>query len=202
MRPRREPTERKRNVSQCIPDAGPELTFPSEESELVCEAYREARTILEYGSGGSTWLAASQPRKFVLSVESDRDWAIALQARIDAANLPSSTVVWHVDIGPTGRWGRPNTYENWRNYHRYPQSIWTQPFFRHPDVVLIDGRLRPACLVSTCLRITRPVRVLFDDYVNRPVYHEVERLVSPTKTIGRMAVFDLEPVQIRPWMID
>lgn len=170
-----------------------ELTLPDEEARLLRKHYSEARVILEYGSGGSTRVGAAMPGKYVLSVESDRDWAIDLQREIDEADFPSPAIVWHVDIGPTGAWGRPKNKSAWRHFHRYPLAIWDQPFFRHPDVILIDGRFRPACLAAACLRITRPVTVLFDDYVGRPKYHVVERLANPIEIVGRMAVFQLIP---------
>lgn len=179
-----------------------QLTFPPEEAALVHETYAAARVILEYGSGGSTRLAASMPGKYVMAVESDRDWAVDLQLQIDSASLPSPALVWHVDIGTTCRWGRPVGDEGWQRYHRYPLSIWSEPFFRHPDTVLIDGRFRPACFVATAMRITRPVTALFDDYTERPAYHVIERFRAPVRCVGRMAVFRLEPVSAEPWMQD
>jgi hypothetical protein len=179
-----------------------ELTFPEAEAGHVRARYGAARIILEYGSGGSTVLAASQPGKYVMAVESDRAWAVDLQRRIDRAGLASPAVVWHVDIGATGRWGRPLDDAGWQRYHRYPLSIWSEPFFRPPDLVLIDGRFRAACLLAVALRTTRPVTVLFDDYVNRPAYHAVERVAQPAEIVGRMAEFQLEPRPTEPWMLD
>ncbi|MGB7244832.1 MAG: hypothetical protein WBC93_22430 [Sulfitobacter sp.] len=169
------------------------LTFPESERAFVLEKYRSADVILEYGSGGSTIFAAEQPGKYIMSVESDRDWAINIQAEIDQADLPSDVIVHHVDIGEIGLWGRPVDAQGWAKYHHYPLNIWTQPFFRQPDLVLIDGRLRPACLVATCLRAKKKVTVLFDDYANRPAYHVVEKLVKPVRYVGRIAEFEITP---------
>ncbi len=176
------------------------LTFPEAEAAHLRAAQGHARVILEYGTGGSTWMAAEQPGKLVLGVESDRDWALRLQAALDrgwlAGDLASGGIVHHVDIGPTGAWGRPRDARAWARFHRYPLEIWDQPFFRHPDLILIDGRFRPACLATACLRITRPVTVLFDDYTDRPAYHAVERFARPARCIGRMAEFHLTPGQV------
>lgn len=176
----------------------PELTFPPEEEGTLRAAYEGARVILEYGSGGSTVVAAEMPGKRIFSVESDRDWAIRLQAEIDRRNLPSPATVYHADIGPTGDWGRPLGPEHWTRFHRYPLAIWDEPFFRQPDVVLIDGRFRPACLMTVLLRTQAPVTVLFDDYANRPRYHAVERFVAPQAMVGRMALFRVEPHRLEP----
>ncbi|WP_417726472.1 hypothetical protein [Roseovarius sp.] len=171
----------------------PKLSFPEKEAAYLKTIYTSAQVILEYGSGGSTVLAASMPDKLIFSVESDRLWAMHLQAHIDAENLPSPATVYHADIGPTGTWGRPLDNTNWARFHTYPLAIWDEPFFRHPDVVLIDGRFRAACMMTTLARITRPVTVLFDDYTERVPYHVVEDWIKPRETVGRMAVFDAVP---------
>lgn len=176
--------------------------MPELETAHLHEAYAKARIILEYGSGGSTVWAARQPNKLIFSVESDRNWATDLQNKLDQSDLPSPAIIYYADIGPTGAWGRAVDDTEWKKFHRYPTAIWSEPFFRHPDLILIDGRFRPACLVNACLRITRPVTVLFDDYTNRPAYHVVEKLIKPRQLIGRMAEFHLEPQDWPSWTPD
>lgn len=171
----------------------PELTFPEAETTLLRDTYEQASVILEYGSGGSTVLAAKMLGKLVFSVESDRAWALRLQVRIDEAELPSPATVYHVDIGPTGAWGRPLDQAHWPKFHNYPVAIWDEPFFRHPDVVLIDGRFRVACMMTVMVRAKRPITVLFDDYAEREPYHIVEEKLTPREIVGRMAVFDVTP---------
>lgn len=180
----------------------PELTFPEAEGAFVCETYDVAQVILEYGSGGSTIYAARTPGRLIFSVESDLAWARDLQHKVDRGDLPSPPIIYPVDIGPTGDWGRPVDDSNWRKFHHYPTAIWSESFFRHPDVVLIDGRFRPACFVACCLRIKRPTRILFDDYVNRQSYSIVERLLKPSKIIGRLAYFEAEPQAWPAWAHD
>lgn len=176
----------------------PVLSLPDREAARLRRVYEQARVILEYGSGGSTVLASEGHDKIVLSVESDRNWAVKLQRAIDLRDLPSTALIYYVDIGPTGDWGRPLSPESWVQFHRYPLSIWDEPFFRQPDVVLIDGRFRPACLMAVMLRTRKPVTVLFDDYTDRPAYHSVEELIRPTEIVGRMAVFEVEPHRFDP----
>lgn len=48
--------------------------MPPDAAELVARVYGQAETILEYGSGGSTVLAAELPDKHITTVESDRSW--------------------------------------------------------------------------------------------------------------------------------
>lgn len=168
-------------------------SMPEAETACLTEAYTNARVILEYGSGGSTRLGSQMPGKYILSVESDRDWARNLRREIAASKPRSPVTIYHADIGVTADWGRVVDERGWRQYHRYPNSIWDEPFFRHPDVILIDGRFRVACLMTAVLRIERPVLVLFDDYEDRTKYQLAEAVVRPQRLVGRMAEFRLEP---------
>lgn len=177
-------------------DNGPKPHMPEAAQARLDELYRQANVILEYGSGGSTELAATMRGKYVMSVESDRDWARTLRRKIAQSKPLSPVMLHHVDIGPTGDWGKPVDDRLWRNFHLYPNDIWDSPSFRHPDVILIDGRFRTACFVTALLRAERPLTILFDDYVDRPRYQLVERLVKPIRTHDRMAEFKVTPGKV------
>lgn len=119
----------------------PQLTLPPDEADWLRSCYGSAARILEYGSGGSTVLAGEMDGKTVWSVESDRTWAEQMKAWF-AQHPPRGKVnLHHVDIGPTGRWGYPTNNSAWRNYPRYPLSVWDAPGFEQPDLVLIDRAL-------------------------------------------------------------
>jgi protein O-GlcNAc transferase len=182
----------------------PRLTFSPAVLQCLRDAYTQAETILEYGSGGSTDLAASLGKR-VFSVESDRVWAQSMRDYLNAA-YPSAEVTTHyVDIGRTKSWGRPVNGKRMADYHHYPLAIWDSAGFVVPDVILIDGRFRVACLCAAILKIDRPTRVLFDDYSNRPDYAVVEAYVKPSAIVENMAVFDLVPTSVPKdhltWMI-
>jgi hypothetical protein len=174
-----------------------ELTFAPQERRLLNTYYEAAETILEYGSGGSTVLAAKLG-KTIFSVESDRGWAERMAQHV-AAISDTATVHW-ADIGPTGPWGVPKKPREFRKFHNYALSVWDRPDFQHPDLVLIDGRFRASCLVAVVLRATNPVTVLFDDYLTRHYYHGVERLARKEEMVGRMARFTVTPGAIPPEM--
>jgi hypothetical protein len=172
--------------------------MPEAEEEFMLSFYRRARVILEYGSGASTRSASQLHGKYVLSVENDLTWARNLRAELLRGGCQSQVLVYHVNLGQTGPWGRVRDESGWKSYHRYPNAIWDELYFRHPDVVLIDGRFRTACLISTMLHAKKPMTVLFDDYINRPKYRLIERLIQPREVVGRMARFDVVPGQIPP----
>ena len=176
------------------------LTMPPEEAAWITQAYGDpkAKVILEYGAGGSTVLAASHPGKTIFSVESDVDWIASMEAYFDREPGQSAVTLHHAKVGPTQDWGMPAGEDHWRKFRAYPLSVWDRPDFEHPDVVLIDGRFRKACLLTVLFRATRPVTVYFDDYLNRDNYHEVEEFTPWAETRGRMARFDITPQAIDP----
>jgi Glycosyl transferase family 2 len=175
-----------------------ELTFAPKERRFLVRHYEAATTILEYGSGGSTVLAA-RLGKTVFSVESDQDWADRMAHHV--ATLSDKAHVHWADVGPTGPWGVPMKPREFRKFHGYALSVWDRPDFQHPDLVLVDGRFRAACLAAVVMRATRPVTVLFDDYLKRGYYHGVERLAQKEETVGRMARFTVTPGAIPPDMV-
>lgn len=173
------------------------LTFAPKERRFLVRHYEAAGTILEYGSGGSTVLAA-ELGKTVFSVESDKDWAERMAHHV--ASLSDKAHVHWADVGPTGPWGVPMKPREFRKFHAYALSVWDRPDFVQPDLVLVDGRFRASCLVAVLLRATRPVTVLFDDYLRRRYYHGVERLARKEEMVGRMARFTVTPGAIPPDM--
>lgn len=173
----------------------PIVTLPEDEAKALAGALRKAQVVLEYGSGGSTVMAAEMG-KTVLSVESDAEWLAGMRDWFDRHPPKAKLLLHYADIGPTGKWGMPTGQKSFRKFPGYALDIWDNPEFEHPDMVLIDGRFRPACLMATAFRITRPVTVLFDDYVGREPYHAIEAMFRPTAFHGRMAQFHLEPTPI------
>jgi hypothetical protein len=81
------------------------------EAEALRAAYRKARVIGEYGSGGSTAFAATECSARVVSIESDRAWVEGLQAWLDGQGLEAGRIdLRHCDIGPTGQMGLSDRY--------------------------------------------------------------------------------------------
>ena len=177
-------------------DSRPELTFPPDEAAALEAEYRKATVILEYGSGGSTLLGSGMTAKRIYTVESDRSWIDRLHGWYAAHPPASMPLLHHADIGATRNWGYPTDETTFRLWPGYPQDIWDHPDFLPPDVVLIDGRFRLACLLTVAWRMTKPVVVLVDDYIDRPSYHVAEPMLGVPRMIGRMAHFDLNPGMI------
>jgi hypothetical protein len=186
------------------PPFDPVLSFPAAVQDFVRDRYAAATRILEYGSGGSTLLAASLGKP-VVAVESDASWADKMNARLARDYPEADARVVYRDIGKTGAWGKPLKPDGALRYFTYPMSVWDEPEFADPDLILIDGRFRVACFCTALLRLQKPATILFDDYLDRDYYHSVEKLVKPVEIRERMAVFEVSPGRIPPqewtWVI-
>lgn len=184
-------------VSALLPETG-SLSIPSvphlteQAAARLAELLSKAMCYLEYGAGGSTLLAQQIGVPVIVSVESDPEWLAALRAQLPGHSVDDNTrILLHADIGPTGKWGRAMSEDAWRQWHNYPISVWSTCRQKdiHPDLILIDGRFRVACLYA-CVLFARPgTPVLFDDYPDRSYYHSVEKFVQPMRRYERMVEF-------------
>lgn len=165
------------------------LTLPSEEAALLKSLLATSQCYLEYGSGGSTVLAADLDVSSIITVETDRRYLDDVVRAIGETKSNVTTV--HVDIGNTKPWGYPSNSSNFRNWPDYPFSGWrhAQEDCVKPDLVLVDGRFRVASFLVSWSLASIGTNILLDDYLDRAHYHEIELVVQPQAMVGRMAVF-------------
>lgn len=163
--------------------------------EKLEDAMQSARVYLEYGTGGSTNLAAGFPHLSTVSVESDWNILRTIKLSVAERNRDSRIALLYADIGPTGENSFPTDESAFREWHRYAVSPWLHCAERNlqPDLVLIDGRFRRACLLASLIFSAPGTRILFDDYIDRPHYHAVEKHLSPSTVTDRMAEFVTPP---------
>src|ERR1700732_3661364 len=81
-------------------------SFDDEGLRFFKKLITATRIYLEYGSGGSTLLAAKHVGLLV-SVDSDRMFLDAVQAALDRSTIVSTFRPIYVDIGFTTSWGNP-----------------------------------------------------------------------------------------------
>lgn len=141
-------------------------------------------SLLEFGCGGSTLVAARQVQRIV-SVDSDPEWLAKVGENLARAAVDFTP--YHADIGPVGEWGYPVDDSRIRDWPRYHMQIW-----RHlagsPDAVLIDGRFRVACLLQSIIHCRPDCVFLFHDFQNRPHYHGVLRHADILARVDTLAV--------------
>ena len=112
-----------------------------------------ARVYGEYGVGASTeWVYKNTSAKIV-AVDTSNDWARSVLRGKDPHRISVATV----DCGAVGAWGRPLSYEFRDRFPTYMERIWMGD--SKPDTVLIDGRFRVCCFVTSLLHAARGTQV-------------------------------------------
>lgn len=160
-----------------------------------------SKRYLEFGTGGSTYMAAKLGVGFV-AVDSDRRFLQAVEKKIahDGYSATSEQIFRFADIGSTGMWGRPvgdispRRLEQFRRYSDPPTECFDDGNL--PDLVLVDGRFRVACALKAVRMLNgrQGSTIVVDDYVGRPDYHVISDFARLDKNVGRMAVFEVPDV--------
>lgn len=170
------------------------LTFPPNLNNFFAKVVSESTAILEYGSGGSTKFI-SQSSRYLLSIDSDKKFIDSLKNQIDDINCNHNISLLHIDIGPTKEWGHPADISKKGSWYTYAISPWKVLIDQSiaPDLVLIDGRFRVACMLATMASASKPTRIIFDDYVGRSYKETIEKFIKPLNIIDRAAYFEINP---------
>ena len=153
------------------------------------------KTFVEYGSGGSTILAAIMNTPYIISVESDAVWMRRVQRKFSKISSTSQINFIYANVGRVGPWGTP--LEKIDGELQYANTPWASITNGSSHLfVLIDGRYRITCLLVALLRCPARTHLLFDDYYDRESYRVVESILKPSLRVGRGAVF------IKPYKVD
>lgn len=138
----------------------------------------------EFGSGGSTVLAAQQARMAsVTTVDSSAVWISHVLSQPNILKNKLKTI--HVDINANDeQWGYPIDKSKINNWVLYSTAIKNDP--RTYDLVLIDGRFRVACALNTLQSIHQNSIVLIHDYMDRPQYHIIEQFYDKITSVDTM----------------
>lgn len=154
---------------------------------LFKELIREAGVYFEYGCGKSSEYVFKHTTASIFSVDTSRDWARKIQGLDTDKRSKRLNVNW-VDVGDVGDWGYPTSFKMRQNFKKYAELFWLTK--KRPDLVLIDGRFRVFCFLTSLKFAPVGTKILFDDYTQRPFYHVVEEFAPKLATCGRQALFE------------
>ena len=144
----------------------------------------------EFGSGGSTVMAAGLVRNSITAIDSSKKWLDdVMKACIEAGHNSDRITLKYIDIGSIGNWGYPNepaAKPRWPDYHSRAWEISTSA---RADLFMIDGRFRVACFLQTILHAQNDIIVLFHDYRIRPDYHVVEEVAREIASCLSLSAF-------------
>lgn len=166
------------------------------EAAVLRECFSKANSLVEFGSGGSTLLAARSPSlRRIWSVESDPAWVARLHAEPDIAAAAQSgrLHLQSVDIGPVGGYGFPRDEAFRDRWPSYYESVWADAATLDTDLVLIDGRFRVACALEALARCRPHAVLLFHDFWNRAPYHPVLAFTDWLGSCDTLAILRRKP---------
>jgi hypothetical protein len=144
---------------------------------------------LEFGSGGSTCLAAAMVGKSVTSVDSSAEWLDKVAEECRAKTYPVQPRLIRADIGQTGSWGWPvdaATKTSWPKYH---SDVWNEPGSANADTYLVDGRFRVACVMQVLLHARSDAVIAVHDFHSRPHFHVIKDVAKEVARAEDLSVF-------------
>ena len=175
------PFEKIRGVS-------PNVLFDGDDS-LFKDEIRQVDVYGEYGCGKSTSWVLKNTSAFVVAVDTSNEWVMAVKQE-NHRNIERLNI-HHSNLGAVGGWGRLLSYENMAHFSDYTDYIWKQN--ETPELVLIDGRFRVCCFLTSLKFTEVGTKILFDDYTDRTDYHFVEKYLSRAVECGQQCMFIVPP---------
>jgi hypothetical protein len=160
-----------------------------DEEALFVEFLRRVDSYVEFGCGGSTVLASSVMEGTILALDSSKEWVDQVAAACAKQPHRPQPQIMHVDIGPTGDWGRPIDDRFRDRWPLYATSIWQIAGAADADLYLVDGRFRVSCFMETLLRCRPDAVILIHDFAPRPAYHVVREFAREIATRSSLSAF-------------
>ena len=186
--------ERKHPVQQL------QMLMTPKERILLFSYLNSSSNYFEFGAGGSTEMACSLDNiKKMVSTEGSAEFLKSLTNRSPCLSGTKKFVPNYVDIGPVGNWTVPldkTTKPRWKDYalsiHNFKDL--------KPEVVLVDGRWRAACALSTLLLANEnytPTILIHDFFERLHHYKVVFKFTKMVKCADRLVA--LRPILPIPY---
>ena len=147
------------------------------------------KTYFEYGCGKSTEYMYKNSNASIFTVDTSKEWAAKTLNLSKDSDHYRLNVKW-IDVGDVADWGYPISFEKKQNFVKYANWFWE--FGLKPDLVVIDGRFRILCFLTSIKFASIGTQIIFDDYTNRPFYHVAEDFLKIKDTCGRQALFEVD----------
>lgn len=165
----------------------PHILFDGDDG-LFKKLVPQASHYFEYGCGKSTEWTYHNTDAQIRSVDTSQEWALKTQRVSEGKKGDRLQIKW-VDVGAVGNWGTPVSYQNRENFTEYTDWFWSMS--DKPDLVVVDGRFRVCCFLTSVKHAEVGTPILFDDYAHRTLYHIVEEFLPVLDRCGRQALFEV-----------
>ena len=163
-----------------------EILFDGDDS-LFKDLIKNINIYFEYGCGKSTEYMYKFTKSKIFSVDTSKDWIDKIQSITNNKFDDRLNLKW-IDVGDIQDWGQPKSFKMRKNFAHYAKWPWQQN--EKPDLVLIDGRFRILCFLTTLKYSPNGTKIIFDDYKDRQFYHVVEEFCPIIDRCGRQALFE------------
>ena len=185
-------------------DIAPAIHPHMSDDEIACYRRHLARasSVVEFGVGGSTVLAAEIPVGTLHAIDSDPAWIDAVTKHPAVQRLidDGRAFFFHANIGAVGAWGKPTDRDrpiSCAEYARLPCS--------DPDLIFIDGRFRVACAMQALLSTGGDTVIAIHDFWPKrsqqwPArrYLAIWPFVRTIERAGTLGIFRRAPWFVKP----
>ena len=162
------------------------ILFDGDDS-LFKDLIKNIDIYFEYGCGKSTEYMYRFTKSKIFSVDTSKEWIDKIQSITDDKIDDRLNLKW-IDVGEIENWGQPKSFKMRKNFTIYVDWLWKQN--KEPGLVLIDGRFRILCFLTTLRYSPIGTKIIFDDYKERQLYHIVEEFSPVIDRCGRQALFE------------
>lgn len=164
----------------------------SEQNTLI-SILKNTKNYLEFGAGGSTFLALLHSNAKITTVESDLNWINFIKTwNILKTNVNKRLNFCHVDIGKIIEWGYPQDIESNKNKLPNYSKIAFENLNNTFDTVLVDGRFRVACVLQTILHCDKETTILIHDFFDRPQYHIILEFLDVVDSVDNLGILKIK----------
>ena len=171
----------------------------SAEKVVFDDAIMKSSNYLEFGLGGSTLRAIQKSKAKIYVVESDAEWINKMREYLIIKYFENRRLfIYPIDIGPTLRWGYPETNKYRDLFITYSSSIFNVIDNNAIDLVLIDGRFRVACALKVILSCykNKKIKILVHDFWDRKQYHIILKYLDVIKKADNISLFSIKKILI------
>lgn len=157
---------------------------------------RNVKYYFEFGSGGSTYYMTNLDHvERIYCVESDITWVNKLKGRLGDNVKKVEFMAIPMKVQPNN-WGYPDPNGDRSVWPEYSNAI-DKIDATSLNLILIDGRFRVACALKVYQAISDDCLVIFDDFLDRPHYHDILKYYEIIESTANrsMAILKKKPGQ-------
>ena len=164
------------------------------ERELFINTIKNSKYYLEFGGGGSTFLALKSTNAKVVCVEGDINWINFMRMNyfIYEQELLCRLKFYFVYIGKIRDTSYPIDDSEYDKYPNYSSKVFEDIEKEKIDTVFIDGRFRVSCALQSIINLNKNVIIIIHDFFDRNYYHVLLNYLECINRADTLGVFKIK----------